>query len=259
MRTLEERISQRTQELSDVNKDLKEDIAERRKIESALAMANQKLTLLSQITRHDISNRVFALLVELDLAKDIAGDGPINTHLENMEKTTHSIQDQIAFTKDYQEIGAQVPSWHAVGLVVGTAAGQLQTRDVNIAVDLDRVEVFADPMIEKVFYNLIDNALRHGERITRITFSYHLSDSALVIVCEDNGVGIPDQDKQHIFTKGFGRDSGLGLFLIREILSITGISIKETGIYGNGARFEITIPSGDYRIGNNSRDYKKKV
>lgn len=80
MRTLEERISQRTQELSDVNKDLKEDIAERRKIESALAMANQKLTLLSQITRHDISNRVFALLVELDLAKDIAVTGR-STHI----------------------------------------------------------------------------------------------------------------------------------------------------------------------------------
>lgn len=75
MRTLEERISQRTLELSDVNRDLTEDIAERRKIESALAIANQKLTLLSQITRHDISNRVFALLVELQLAKEIAVKG----------------------------------------------------------------------------------------------------------------------------------------------------------------------------------------
>jgi len=258
-RTLEERISQRTLELSDVNRDLNEDIAERRKIESALAIANQKLTLLSQITRHDISNRVFALLVELHLAKEIAGNGPIIGHLENMEKTTHSIQDQIAFTKDYQEIGAQIPSWFAVGAVVRTAAELLQTQDVNITVDLDRVEVFADPMIEKVFYNLIDNALRHGEHVTGITFSYHLSDAALVIVCEDDGVGIPEQDKQHVFTKGFGRDSGLGLFLIREILSITGISIKETGVYGKGARFEIIVPSGDYRTGNGSRDYRKNV
>jgi signal transduction histidine kinase len=258
-RTLEERISQRTLELSDVNRDLNEDIAERRKIESALAIANQKLTLLSQITRHDISNRIFALLVELHLAKEIAGEGPVSEHLENMEKTTNSIQDQIAFTRDYQEIGAQVPSWYSVGSVVRSATEPLRTKDVNISVDLDRVEVFADPMIEKVFYNLIDNALRHGEHVTRITLSYHLSDAALVILCEDDGVGIPDQDKQHIFTKGFGRDSGLGLFLIREILSITGISIKETGVYGKGARFEIIIPSGDYRIGNGSRDYRKKV
>jgi signal transduction histidine kinase len=247
-RTLEERVALRTQELSDVNEQLKQDIAERRKVEAALAVANQKLTLLSQITRHDISNRVFALLVDLDLAKEATGSGPIRQHLENLEKTAHSIQDQITFTKDYQEIGAQIPSWHSVSPAVRTAAGQLRTDDVKISVDLDRIEVFADPMIGKVFYNLIDNALRHGEHVTSIVLSYHLSDTALVIVCEDDGIGIPDQDKQHIFTKGFGRDSGLGLFLIREILSITGISIKETGVSGKGARFEITVPSGDYRI-----------
>ena len=69
----------------------------------------------------------------------------------------------------------------------------------------------------------------------------------LLIICEDNGVGVPPQDKTKIFAKGFGRDSGLGLFLIREILSITKISIQETGDYGKGARFEMLIPKGDYR------------
>jgi signal transduction histidine kinase len=251
--TLEERVSLRTQELSVVNKELKQDNAERRKVESALAMANQKLTLLSQITRHDISNRVFALLVELDLAKDLAGDGPIRRNLENMGKTALSIQDQIAFTRDYQDIGAQVPSWHSVSALARNAYEQLPTKNVHLSLDLDRVEIFADPMIGKVFYNLIDNALRHGEHVTRIAFSYHVSDTALVIVCEDDGAGIPDADKQHIFTKGFGRDSGLGLFLIREILSITGISIRETGVQGKGARFEMSVPSGDYRIGNDAR------
>jgi signal transduction histidine kinase len=229
--------------------ELKQDNAERRRVESALALANQKLTLLSQITRHDISNRVFALLVELDLARETAGDGPINRNLENMEKTALSIQDQIAFTKDYQDIGAQVPSWHSVSALVRNAEGQLPTKNVNITVDPDPIEIFADPMIGKVFYNLIDNALRHGERVTRIAFSYQVTDNALLIICEDDGIGIPVPDKQHVFTKGFGRDSGLGLFLIREILSITGISIRETGASGKGARFEISVPTGDYRTG----------
>lgn len=104
-------------------------------------------------------------------------------------------------------------------------------------------------MIRKVFYNLIDNALRHGDHVTRITFSARETGDGLMIVCEDDGVGVPQQDKSQIFTKGFGRDSGLGLFLIREILSITKISIKETGDYGNGARFEMLVPKGDYRMG----------
>jgi signal transduction histidine kinase len=247
-RTLEERVALRTQELSDVNEELKLDIAERRKIEAALAMANQKLTLLSQITRHDISNRVFALLVELDLAKDVAGDGEIQSSLDAIGKTALTIQDQIAFTKDYQEIGAQFPGWHRVDAVIRGAMEQLDTGGMKVTIDLDQVEIFADPMIGKVFYNLIDNALRHGDHITRIAFSRHLSGSDLVIVCEDDGIGIPDADKQHIFTKGFGKDSGLGLFLIREILSITGIAITERGSPGKGARFEIIVHPGDFRI-----------
>jgi signal transduction histidine kinase len=248
-RTLEERVALRTHELSAVNAELKQDIAERRRVESALAMVNQKLTLLSQITRHDISNRVFALLVELDLAKEEAGDGRIQSSLDAIGKTAMTIQDQIAFTKDYQEIGAQIPGWHRIDAVIRDVTGQRDTGDVEVTVDLGGVEIFADPMIGKVFYNLIDNALRHGGPATRIAFSRHMSGPDLVISCEDDGTGIPDADKQHIFTKGFGKDSGLGLFLIREILSITGISIAETGTLGKGARFEITIPAGNYRAG----------
>ena len=247
--SLETRVAERTKELSEVNMVLENDIAERKKVEAALATANQKLNLLSQITRHDISNRVFALLVDIDLAKEYAEDVRLKDALEKLELTSLSIQDQITFTKDYQEIGAQAPSWHAVAPIVKHAAEQLDLQDVEIDIHLGNTEIFADSMIKKVFYNLIDNALRHGDHVTRMIFSSHETADGLVIVCEDNGVGVPPQDKPQIFAKGFGRDSGLGLFLIREILSITKISIQETGDYGKGARFEMLIPKGDYRLG----------
>ena len=247
--SLETRVADRTRELSEVNMVLENDIAERKKVEAALATANQKLNLLSQITRHDISNRVFALLVDIDLAKEYAEDVRLKDALEKLELTSLSIQDQITFTKDYQEIGAQAPSWHAVAPIVKHAAEQLDLQGVEIEIYLGNTEIFADSMIKKVFYNLIDNALRHGDHVTRIVFSSHETADGLVIVCEDDGVGVTPQDKTKIFAKGFGRDSGLGLFLIREILSITKISIQETGDYGKGARFEMLIPKGDYRLG----------
>jgi signal transduction histidine kinase len=248
-RSLETRVEERTRELSEVNTALNNDIAERMKVEAALATANQKLNLLSQITRHDISNRVFALLVDIDLAKEYAEDVRLKDALEKLELTAMSIQDQITFTKDYQEIGAQAPSWHAVAPMVNHAAEQLDLQDVKIDVIMENTEIFADSMIKKVFYNLLDNALRHGDHVTSIVFSSSETADGLVIVCEDNGVGVPPQDKTQIFAKGFGRDSGLGLFLIREILSITKITIQETGDYGKGARFEMLIPKGDYRAG----------
>lgn len=68
-----------------------------------------------------------------------------------------------------------------------------------------------------------------------------------MITVADNGAGISLEDKQHLFERGFGKNTGLGLFLSWEILSITGISIDETGTPGNGARFEIMVPEGAFR------------
>ncbi len=246
--SLEVRIADRTREISEINHDLTEDIKKRQKVEAALETANQKLSLLSQITRHDISNRVFALLAELDLAKELAKEPRLTESLLQLERTSMAIQDQIAFTKDYQEIGTQAPSWYLVTPLIRSAADPLYLPEVNVSVHCEGVEVFADAMISKVFYNLIHNALRHGEHLTRITFSYQVSGNDLVIFAEDNGIGIVLKEKENIFRKGFGKDSGLGLFLSREILSITGITIQETGEHGKGARFEIHVPDGDWRI-----------
>lgn len=55
--------------------------------------------------------------------------------------------------------------------------------------------------------------------------------------------------KKAIFEKGVGKNTGLGLFLIRSILSITGLEIDEIGVEGEGARFIITIPHGNWRSG----------
>ncbi len=248
-RSLESRVISRTRELSEVNTVLQDDIMKREKVEAALATANQRLNLLSQITRHDISNRVFTLLKDIDIAKGYAEEVRLKDALEKLELTSISIHNQITFTKDYQEIGTQAPSWHAVSPMVKDAAEQLDLRGVEIDIHLGNTEIFADSMIKKVFYNLIDNALKHGEHVTRIIFSSHETADGLLILCEDDGVGVPPQDKPHIFAKSFGRDSGLGLFLSHEILAITRISIKETGEYGKGARFEMLIPKGDYRLG----------
>jgi len=109
--------------------------------------------------------------------------------------------------------------------------------------------VYGDPMLEKVFGNLVDNSLRHGEHVTQISFSYQKSaNKELCIIYEDNGTGVSAEDKERIFHKGFGKNTGFGLFLSREILGITGLSIKENGIPGKGARFEISVPEGEFRF-----------
>jgi signal transduction histidine kinase len=103
-------------------------------------------------------------------------------------------------------------------------------------------------MLEKVFSNLVDNSRRHGEHVQHISFTrVPGSGDSVIIVYEDDGVGVPETDKERIFEKGFGNHTGLGLFLSREILAITGLTIRESGTPGRGARFEILVPQGKYR------------
>jgi len=80
----------------------------------------------------------------------------------------------------------------------------------------------------------------------KITFSVGDDNNGLLIF-EGNGVGVPDEHKVRIFDRTFGKNTGLGLFLIREILSLTDITIHECGTFGHSVRFEITIPSGYWK------------
>ena len=96
-------------------------------------------------------------------------------------------------------------------------------------------------------HNLIDNSIRHGKKVTRIRIACELSGDMLVMVYEDDGVGIPESEKQLLFAKGHGKNGGMGLFLAREVLATTSISITENGTPGRGARFVMTIPAEAWR------------
>jgi PAS domain S-box-containing protein len=228
------------------------DITELRQAEEALRLANKKLNLLSSITRHDIRNQLMALKTYLQLNED-AIDKPaeLADYFIKEMKIADNIERQISFTRDYEDLGVNAPSWHNVDAVVKAAMAALPMRDIRVIVDRNDLEVNADALFEKVFYNLFDNALRYGgKNLSEIHITSRDGHSgALVVSFEDNGTGIEAGDKIHIFSKGFGKNTGLGLFLSSEILSITGITIAETGIPGKGARFEMTVPKGCYRSG----------
>jgi signal transduction histidine kinase len=217
--------------------------------QQAFETANKKLNLLSNITRHDIFNQLTVLIGYLDLARERITDTEVINFLEKSENAANIIRRQIAFTKDYQDIGVQAPQWQNIARYIETILSMTPLHDIRLTNDLGSLEVYGDPMLEKVFGNLVDNSLRHGEHVSLIRFSYQKSgNNELCIVYEDNGAGVADEDKERIFNKGFGKNTGFGLFLSREILGITGLSIKENGQPGKGARFVITVPEGEYRF-----------
>jgi PAS domain S-box-containing protein len=226
------------------------DITGRKVAENALFRVNKKLTILSSITRHDIKNQLMALSTYLELSKEEVDQIPTaSEYLKTEMKIVQTMGHQIDFTKVYEDMGTTAPVWQNIHACVMRATAALPINDVRVDVDRTDLEIYADSLFEKVFFNLIDNALKYGGvAMTTIRITSHETGEGLVIACEDNGNGIANEDKARLFEQGFGKHTGLGLFLSREILSITGIMITENGVPGNGARFEMVVPKGAYRF-----------
>jgi signal transduction histidine kinase len=223
------------------------DVTERKSAETAFENANRKLNLLSGIVRHDIRNKLTALLMYLELAAEESGEDKM-VDLSRVRDTAEAIRTLADFTQEYQDLGIAAPTWQKPGTLLEDAGHNLDCSSIRLVDETGDLEILADRLFQRVIYNLLDNAIRYAQGMTSFTLGYARTEGALVLYAEDNGIGVPAADKERIFDRGFGHNTGLGLFLARDILGITGITIRETGVPGKGARFEMTIPPGSFRF-----------
>jgi PAS domain S-box-containing protein len=230
------------------------DITNKTREEEALQKANTKLNSFNFITRHEILNHLTVVKGYIELSREQIRDPPLRltpfllTFLDKELAAANAIQNLITFTRDYQNIGIQPPVWYNLSKTIKLAAARVRLGSIILSVATDGVEIYADSVVEKVFFHLIDNAIRFGGKTRTIRFFCEESFEELLVICEDDGIGIPPDAKEKIFNRQLVQDSWLDMHLSREIMSITGISIRETGTYGIGARFEIRVPEGAYRF-----------
>jgi PAS domain S-box-containing protein len=225
------------------------DISDRKRINVALQQARNKLNLLNAVTFQDIQTAAFSLSAYQELLKTTLPDAKTKSYLDKQELFLKKMVDTLDFAKHYQEMGIHPPRWQNVRQVYLYAISHLEFLHMKQDIRFDTLEVFADSLFETALSNIMANVLRHGVRATIITMRYEEKPDFLTLFIEDNGVGIPAEEKNMIFDRGYGKGAGLGLFLVREVLSITGMTIKETGIPGQGLRLEITVPKVMYRFG----------
>ncbi len=235
-------------QMSATAEELKNNYDELQRSQQTLDLARRKLNLLNHVTFSDIQNGIFSISGYLELEKDFLTDTTLQEYHSKQKSTVSAVEKSLNFAKNFQEMGIDPPRWQNVQQTFLFGISHLDILHISRKINTDNLEIYADPLLEKVFYNLAENVLLHAKTATEITLRYHETSNGLTLIFEDNGTGIPDSQKEVIFSQGYGVTKGMGLFLVREILSITGITIHETGEPGSGARFEMTVPGGVYQF-----------
>jgi PAS domain S-box-containing protein len=207
-----------------------------------------KLDLLFSITRSEILNQLSLILNSLERAQLKSTENAMQAFFDNTIGSVESIRNQMEFFRSLQDHGIVSPKWQHVTRSFENATSLLPAHHIDICSETDDFEIYADPLFPRVFYNLLENSLKHGGRsLTEIRLSFRLSHDSLHIIYVDNGRGIPSDQKLTIFEFRQSSGTGMDLFLVREILGFTAITITENGEPGKGVRFEFIVPKDKFR------------
>jgi len=225
------------------------DITGRKQAENLLALTSRKLALMNDVTYQFIQNKITGLRGYTELSKDVKTEAERLSYIEKEEQILADIHHLIKDTREYQDIGSLHLQWIPVEQSIRIAVSRISPKEgISIDSALPGLELYSDPLLEKIFSNLIENAVKHGKTTTRIVFSSKETPEGLILTCEDDGAGISPEIKESLFDRRVSQNIRFGLFFVKECLLLSGMKITETGKPGKGARFEITVPKGMWRM-----------
>jgi signal transduction histidine kinase len=219
-----------------------------------MEIINEKLNVIGRLTRHDVGNKLMVIKSNIYLLKKQIGDNSkLAKYLEGIDFAINQSDELFEFSRFYEKIGVEKPSEIDVAQCFNQAVTLfLNLGSIKIVNDCQGLEVTADSLLNKLFYNFLDNSLKHGEKVTQIRLHFTKVGDGAKLFYEDDGVGIQEANKPKLFHEGFttGKSTGLGLFLIKKMIEVYGWTITETGEPGKGAKFVLTIP----RINQNGKE-----
>jgi PAS domain S-box-containing protein len=205
---------------------------------------NEKLRVVDSLTRHDIRNKLTALNGRLYiLKKRLADNTDALNQVTEIEKASKQVLSILEFERLYVQVGSEELKMVDVDKLVTEAQGLFSDlKGAEVLNCCQGLTLLADSLLRQIFYNFIDNTLKYGEKVRKIAIYYEEVEDKLKLIYEDDGVGISDEVRSKLFTEGFGRGTGYGLYLIKRICEGYGWQIQETGESGVGAQFTLTIP-----------------
>ncbi len=126
-------------------------------------------------------------------------------------------------------------------------------KEIELELDLEKVHVIADQeSMSQVWINLIHNSIKFTPSGGTITIQLKEHETVVEVRIRDSGIGISEEQKQHIFERFYKADSsrnrayggsGLGLAIVKKVLDLHQGEIKVESEEGNGTEFIVHIPN----------------
>ncbi len=104
-----------------------------------------------------------------------AGDNPeLTKYLEGIDSALHGADQIIEFGRAYEKIGSEeLTNMHVEACFNEAAALFPEVLGINVINESQGLTVLADSLLRQLLYNLIDNSLKHGEKVTQIRLHYN--------------------------------------------------------------------------------------
>lgn len=216
------------------------DITERKKIE-------ERDKFLHSLLRHDLKNKLMIADGYLELLEEAELGGEYDEYVDNTIDVFEQCMDIIKKVRELRE--AQEEEIQDVDIesyledVVEENRNKADEEGIDLIYESGTgCRVKGGDLLKTVFTNLIENAIKHGNCSNIKIINKQINDDC-VITIEDDGRGI--EDKEDIFEKGYkegeNAGTGLGLYLVKEIIENYGGSLEVDDSELGGARFEIRL------------------
>ncbi len=204
--------------------------------------ADEKLKVVGKLARHDMRNKMAIIGGYVSLLKMRPHEE--ETAKESIREIDNAV-DQIAmimdFTADYERLGSEDRKPIDVAASFNSACSMFDLTEVLVENQCKGLVVSADSLLSRIFYNFIDNSMRHGENVKNIRL-YSEKGKTSKIIYEDDGVGIPRNKKKNLFDNNMEEKGIHGLILISRIVESYGWKIREEGRPGKGVKFVLEAP-----------------
>lgn len=208
---------------------------------------------------HDIRTPVS--LIQL-LVTQLSNQENVEKSIELIQRNTQNLNEYVTQLLDFQKIDrkqlklsvSKVDLKDCLSKIINDFTPILQEKSLDIVLDVKHIPVWFDvAKMNRIFYNLISNAIKYSNEGGEIKIKAYLGDDNLLIDFIDNGIGVPYEQQELIF-KRFTRGTnvtnkgipgtGLGLMLSKKIIELHGGKILLESKENIGSKFTVVLPSG---------------